>query len=295
VKGVILVTGKGGVGKTTFSSILSIALSTMGKDVLAVSIDPAHHLGDVFGTEIGDEEKVLAERLKAREADADALVASYLSKYTELMGRLYKSANVLNIDKYFETLKYAPGIEDEALFDFLMSLFKREEEAIIVDTPPSGPTLRILNIPWVEEVWLEQLIDMRSKIAGLKEAIESVKAGKKVKIDDRILLELVKMREEVQEEIRNLTDPSRFSVYAVTTPEKLPILDLKRLVPELKRRKIAVKGIVVNRFKSEDSTLQQLKEEFPETPIFLIPHLSEQELIGMENIKKLIDKVRVVQ
>ena len=47
---IVFVGGKGGVGKTTTAAALALAAAERGRTCLVVSTDPAHSLGDIFGS-----------------------------------------------------------------------------------------------------------------------------------------------------------------------------------------------------------------------------------------------------
>src|SRR5262249_44320715 len=72
--------GKGGVGKTTCAAATAMALAQQraGARVLALSVDPAHSLGDALDVALGDDERAVPGAppgLRARELDADAALA----------------------------------------------------------------------------------------------------------------------------------------------------------------------------------------------------------------------------
>ena len=59
----IIVTGAGGVGKTTLSAALACSLAASGRKTLVMTIDPAKRLADALGIgELGDEPKPVEGR-----------------------------------------------------------------------------------------------------------------------------------------------------------------------------------------------------------------------------------------
>lgn len=295
-KGIILVCGKGGVGKTTFSSILSV-YSMKTANTLAVSIDPAHHLGDVLGYQLHHEITKINNNLHAVEPDMDKLIKEYLHESVETVKYAYKELASLNLDRYLDTLKESPGIEEDTLLNYLWRLRRLDFERIIVDTPPTSITTRVLKLPWIQSIWVDRLIDLRGKILGYRETIESIKAGKSIKLDDPILRELIKLREEIEEGKEFLSSKDRLRIVGVTIAEKLPFLELKRFRDSLVERGIEIDAIVLNRYVDDErhrEFLRQLRSEFGEIAKIILP-FSHDEIIGMNKLENFLEEVAVVE
>ena len=141
----IFLTGKGGVGKSTLSGALACQLADRGQRVLAVSLDPAHNLGDVFGVELGPRKKRHTDTLYLQEVDLNAAAERYTHENTALLKQTYSYLSAVNLDKYFDVLKYSPGVEEYAALLSLEEILRRETgfDTIVFDTPPTGLTLRI--------------------------------------------------------------------------------------------------------------------------------------------------------
>ncbi|MCJ7781233.1 MAG: AAA family ATPase, partial [Acidimicrobiia bacterium] len=67
---VILVTGKGGVGKTTIAAATAIRAADLGHRTLVMSTDPAHSLADAYQVPLGDEPTKVVDGLDAQQIDA---------------------------------------------------------------------------------------------------------------------------------------------------------------------------------------------------------------------------------
>ncbi len=267
---VLFFIGKGGVGKTTSSAATSIALAERGYKTLIVSLDPAHNLGDVFLTELNDRPKQLMENLYAMELDMEKLIKSYLKHLEESLKHMYRYLTVINLEKYFEVLSFSPGIEEYATLDAIRDILKEGEkwDVIIFDTPPTGLTLRVLALPRVSLVWVEKLMELRMKILERRSMIEKVQGerkfileGKEYRLpstaeEDPVMKELVEYRKEIEFVNSIVTDPNKTSVIAVMNPEMLPLYETERAHESLRKFRIPMTLIVVNK-------VIELEEEVP--------------------------------
>ena len=67
---IIIVTGKGGVGKTSIAAATALKCSKMGKKTLVMSTDSAHSLSDSLDVKLGPDPVKISENLYGQEVDA---------------------------------------------------------------------------------------------------------------------------------------------------------------------------------------------------------------------------------
>ncbi|ACS33447.1 ArsA family ATPase [Thermococcus gammatolerans] len=310
----IFVIGKGGVGKTTTSAALATAFAKMGYKTLIVSLDPAHNLGDVFLAELKDEPIKLAENLYASELDMEKLIQSYLKHLETNLKNMYKYLTVINLEKYFEVLRFSPGIEEYATLEAIRNILGRGEEwdIIVFDTPPTGLTLRVLALPRISLIWADKLIEIRRKILERRRMIAKIQGEQKFQIEgqefvlpkeeeeDPVMRELKSYREEIKFVEDVITDPDRTSVVAVMNPEMLPLYETERAYESLRKFKVPFNMVIVNKvitvgreipeirvkLEAQRKVLEEIPKKFPNVEIIKIP-MFPREPRGLEELEKL--------
>ena len=150
---VLIVAGKGGVGKTTVGAAIGLAASRAGADVLLVELEGHSSLGRPFGIEsLGYDEVELADpgagsrpgRLRARRITPDEALNDYLgsSGAARLAGRLASTGLVEAV------LTAAPGIRDLLALGKIRQLEQAgAADLIVVDAPATGHAVSFLESP----------------------------------------------------------------------------------------------------------------------------------------------------
>ena len=138
-------TGKGGVGKTSASCSVAVALADAGKKVLLVSTDPASNIDEIFGEEIGNEPGPLSgvPGLSALNVDPVKAAEEYREKVIGPYRGVLPEAAITSME---EQLSGACTVEIAA-FDQFTKLIGDDEvtatfDHVIFDTAPTGHTLR---------------------------------------------------------------------------------------------------------------------------------------------------------
>ena len=111
-----------------------------------MSIDPAMHLVEYLG--LGDAIGRFVHvkgNLWAYQLDLDRSVRDLAENYTMHVRDLLPSLKVLNIDDVIDIMKSVPGLEEEVYLRTVREATMRDFEVVVVDTPPTGVTLRVLT------------------------------------------------------------------------------------------------------------------------------------------------------
>ncbi|ASJ16606.1 anion transporter [Thermococcus chitonophagus] len=311
---VIFVIGKGGVGKTTTSASLAVALAEAGHKTLIVSLDPAHNLGDVLMEKLSDKPREIMENLYASELDMEGMIREYLEHLEKNLKNMYRYLTVINLEKYFEVLRYSPGIEEYATLEAIREILSEGDNwnVIVFDTPPTGLTLRVLALPRISLIWADKLIEIRKKILERRRAIAKIQGEQKFVVDgeeiklpteeeeDGVMRELKAYRSEVEFVYKTITDPKKTSVIAVMNPELLPLYETKRAYESLKKFKVPFNLIVMNKviqlerevpeikvkIEAQKRVMEEVKREFRGVDIVEIP-MFQEEPRGIEWLRKV--------
>lgn len=147
---VLIVAGKGGVGKTTVGATLGLAAARLGADVLLVELEGVSSLAAPFGHEpLGYETVTIDEpngagRLRARQITPDRALQEYLegSGLSRISNRLARNGTVEVV------ATAAPGIRDLLALGKIRQLEQRPEaDLIVVDAPAAGHAVTFLQAP----------------------------------------------------------------------------------------------------------------------------------------------------
>lgn len=132
--GLVMVMGKGGVGKTTIAAAIAVELAKRGTLVHLSTTDPAAHLANTVAGNV--------ERLEVSRIDSAAETAAYTEKVIQRRGRNLDAEGRALLE---EDLR-SPCTEEVAIFHAFSKLVSEAKRGVVVlDTAPTGHTLLLLD------------------------------------------------------------------------------------------------------------------------------------------------------
>jgi anion-transporting ArsA/GET3 family ATPase len=150
---VLVVSGKGGVGKTAVAAALASLAAREGRSVLLVSTDGRGDAPALFGREDrGYSESTLAENLRAITTDFDSLLTDFVLAATPM--RLI-GERILALPAFRFFTRATPGLPDLLLLGKIREVLKRTRntqkepryDLVVLDAPATGHALSLLALP----------------------------------------------------------------------------------------------------------------------------------------------------
>ncbi len=187
---VVIVAGKGGVGKTTVTAALAVAAARVGLSVLIVEVEGKSGLSAAFDRpELTYDEATLAPGVRARTLTPDQALLDYLQAHgLRRISKRLASSGALDV-----VATAVPGMSDILVLGKVKSLEQeRVADLIVIDAPAAGHAVNFLLSP-----------------RGL---LDAVRVGP--------------IRRQAADVIELLSDPSRCQVLLVTVPEETPVNEL---------------------------------------------------------------------
>jgi anion-transporting ArsA/GET3 family ATPase len=212
----ILVVGKGGVGRSTVAAAIAGKCAALGKKTLLYETNANDRFGPYFGAApVGETARQLAPNLWA----INATPASALAEYGMMILRwrsVYEMVFENRVSKAF--LRAIPGLDDYALLGKVWFHTTEEKrgrpvwDTVVFDMPASGHSVSMLRVPWV--------------------IVDTVPEGPLTR-DARTIKSL-------------LCDPARTSAVLVTLAEEMPVNEAIELETKLTQMGIVPQQVLVN-------------------------------------------------
>uniref|UniRef100_Q3AQQ5 arsenite-transporting ATPase n=1 Tax=Chlorobium chlorochromatii (strain CaD3) TaxID=340177 RepID=Q3AQQ5_CHLCH len=299
---VIIYSGKGGTGKTTISSSTAVALARQNKRVLIMSSDPAHSLSDVFNTRISrNDPQQIEGSLYGLEVDTIYELKKNMAGFQKFVSSSYKNRG---IDSGMASeLTTQPGLDEIfALSRLLDEAQSGKWDTVVLDTSPTGNTLRLLAYP---EIIIggnmgKQFFKLYKSMSSIARPLNSSKS-----LPDDEFFEEINVLLKQMEDINKFILSPEVTFRLVLNPEKLSILETKRAYTFVHLYGINIDGIVINKILPESTTvgeyfefwsnlhskyLMEIDQSFYPTPVFRC-HLQRTEPIGtdaLHDISKMV-------
>ncbi|ESP89903.1 ArsA family ATPase [Candidatus Halobonum tyrrellensis] len=262
----VLYGGKGGVGKTTCAAATALASAAGGTATLVVSTDPAHSLSDTLEVDVPAHPSRVREDvpLYAAEIDPDEAMgegvfgggAADTPGEADGPGAGAAGENPLGglggMGEAMEDSPMAgmlggtmPGADEAAAMRQLLEhLDDPRFDRVVVDTAPTGHTLRLLQLPEMLDSMVGRLMSMRQRFSGMMDGLKGMVGmggGGEADVD------LDELKDRIERLRATLQDPERTDFRVVMVPEGMSVVESERLVERLDEFSIPVSTLVVNR------------------------------------------------
>ncbi len=242
---ILLVTGKGGVGKTTVAAATALAAADRGHRVLVTSTDPAHSLADALEVDLGSDPTDVTKGLQGQQIDTRQQLDRYWGSIRRQLIEVLDWGGADGIEA--EEFLIFPGMDELfALIEVNRHARSGEYDVIVVDCAPTAETLRLLSLPEVLSWYFEKVLPTERRIMRAARPLLGKLTNLPLPQD-----EVFNAAQSIFESIEGVRDlmsrPEVTSARLVVNPEKMVIDEARRTYSYLGLFGYGVDGVVVNR------------------------------------------------
>jgi arsenite-transporting ATPase len=211
--------------------------------VLVVSTDPAHSLGDALGVRLSSAPRLVRPRLRALELDAPRAFGRWVAAHRGPLGDVLEHGTWLDRDDVDALLDLSiPGIDElVGLLEITRLSHSGPANLIVVDTAPTGHTLRLLAAPEAVGALAGVFDAMQEEHRVIRQQLARVGGPEAADL----LIELLAVQ--ALDVSRRLRDPRQTAFHWVTLAEELSLAETDDAIGALERSGIRIDEIVVNR------------------------------------------------
>lgn len=297
---IILFTGKGGVGKTSMAAATALRSAEMGHRTMVLSTDIAHSLSDSLDIQLGNEPRQIAPNLWGQEIEIYQAMENYWGTIQRYISALMSWRGVDGVTA--DEMAVLPGMEELANLLYI-SRYAREGnyDLVVVDSAPTGETLRLLSFPDMLHWWMNRLFPIQKRVAKVMRPV--VGAVSDIPLPSNSVMDsLVELYTELEQVHQLLSDDERSSIRLVVNPEKMVIKEAQRTLTYLSLFGYVTDAVVVNRilpeglkedyFRTWKSSQERYREFISETfsplPLLNMP-LLDQEVVGLDMLRRMAE------
>ncbi len=302
----LLITGKGGVGKTSVAAASALHAADRGLSTLVVSTDPAHSLADSLALALGADPTPIGARLDAAQIDASVRLEESWEQIRAYLVTLLQWGGLGAVEA--EELAMLPGLEELlALADLHRLIETTRYDLLVVDCAPTAETLRLLTLPEALGWYIERVVPMERRVAR---AVRPV-LGRLTTMPlppDPLFASVERLYATLQRLRDVLLDARRTTVRLVTNAERIVIAETRRTFTALQLFGYHVDAVVVNRVlpdtiddpwfdqwkRRQAEHLRSVEEGFAGVPLLRAP-LFDDELVGPEALRRLGEELYAEQ
>lgn len=299
---VLLITGKGGVGKTTVAAATALRCAEQGHRTLVMSTDPAHSLADAFAVPLGDDPTEVVAGLAGQQIDAQLRLESHWGTVRDYLAELFDWGGARGIAA--EELVVFPGMDELfALAEVQDHVTSGDFDVIVVDCAPTAETLRLLSLPDALGWYMEKLFPLERRVARVVRPVLSRVMSMPLPGDD-VFQAGEGFYGRIEGVRRVLASPEITSARLVMNLEKMVVAEARRTYTYLGLFGYAVDAAIVNRIIPEAVTdpyfkrwrelqaehLATVEDAFADLALLRL-RLFDEEMVGVDKLRLVSEEL----